>query len=39
MGIEIAGKRYDLMPLVAAYSERSGGGETLLEETLDGRFV
>ena len=39
MGIEIAGERYDLMPLVAAYIERGGGKEPLLEETTDGRFV
>lgn len=39
MGIEINGERYDLMPLVAAYIERGGGDEPLLEETIDGRFV
>ena len=39
MGIEISGQRYDLMPLVAAYIERGGGDEPVLEETMDGRFV
>jgi len=39
MGMEIAGERYDLMPLVAAYIERGGGEEPLLEATMDGRFV
>ena len=39
MGIQINKERYDLMPLVAAYIERGGGNEPLLEETIDGRFV
>lgn len=39
MGIEINGERYNLVPLVAAYIERGGGDEPLLEETTEGRFV
>lgn len=39
MGIQINGERYDLMPLVAAYIERGGGDEPLIEETTDGRFM
>ena len=39
MGIEINGERHDLMPFVAAYIERGGGDEPLLEETTEGRFM
>ena len=39
MGIEINGERHDLTPFVAAYIERGGGDEPLLEETTEGRFM
>ena len=39
MGIEINGERHDLIPFVAAYIERGGGHEPLLEETTEGRFI
>lgn len=39
LGIDINGEQYDLMPMVAAYIERGGGEEPVLEETTAGRFV